>query len=363
MIGSVGSFVLPSGHNPFLASERLKEIGERLHRIARATSAEAGQKAWHEFFYAKQSDSESDSWVDQQIALIANDQTAFVREAVDAGIPWDKANSTFKSLIDAAVSLRRLAGDVRMWWTPPERERIATASRKKKWSDADLMLAAESDNSAAMKRSTAIVFPAVNALDELARHIWDFHEERNRQETIPDDGGSEEGTPTTDDSKRQLSTFEELRALNQKIRERLARLGCDLSHCRPTALPIKPIMGLFATEFGWKPDDVRRLTPFQIEIYLEQLEARCLRGEGPKAENAGKSEEKNATAKAKGKRINEQMVARMARDPDSVNWSIRKWADSMGCAISTIAGLPAWKAIKTTRMLAKAERAKMADDD
>lgn len=61
--------------------------------------------------------------------------------------------------------------------------------------------------------------------------------------------------------------------------------------------------------------------------------------------------------RAKGQSINERMLVKIHSDPESVHWSARKWAAVLECRESTIASTPTWKGvIKTTRILAKAER-------
>lgn len=55
--------------------------------------------------------------------------------------------------------------------------------------------------------------------------------------------------------------------------------------------------------------------------------------------------------------VNDRMTARMLKDPECKVWSGQKWADTIGCAKSTIMGCPAWKQLAFLRDAAKAERA------
>jgi hypothetical protein len=45
----------------------------------------------------------------------------------------------------------------------------------------------------------------------------------------------------------------------------------------------------------------------------------------------------------KGKMINERMLARLQKEPESMLWSARQWADALGCSKSTIAETTTWK--------------------
>ncbi len=172
MIGSIASFVLPSGFNPFLAGERLREIGERLHGIAAASSAADAQAAWDRFFCPRP---ESADWCDHQVNLIWQDQTHFVREATRAGIPWEKANATFDEVVKSAKEVSRMPAELVLWWTSNVREELIRDRRPREWKDQDIWQIAWERNHPVVERAVKLIFPAVNALDELGRHIWDFH--------------------------------------------------------------------------------------------------------------------------------------------------------------------------------------------
>ncbi len=59
----------------------------------------------------------------------------------------------------------------------------------------------------------------------------------------------------------------------------------------------------------------------------------------------------------KGKRINEKMLGRIQREPDSLYWSAQQWADALGCSKSTIAETQTWKTtIRAAKARERAER-------
>src|SRR5262249_10327443 len=59
----------------------------------------------------------------------------------------------------------------------------------------------------------------------------------------------------------------------------------------------------------------------------------------------------------KGKRINEQMLGRLQREPESLYWSAQQWADALGCSKSTIAETHTWKTtIRAAKARERAER-------
>ena len=69
-----------------------------------------------------------------------------------------------------------------------------------------------------------------------------------------------------------------------------------------------------------------------------------------------------AKAKVKGKHINERMLAMLQQNPDSVNWSSKRWSEALDCSKSTIAGTLTWKnIILAMRALEKAERQQRQD--
>jgi hypothetical protein len=57
----------------------------------------------------------------------------------------------------------------------------------------------------------------------------------------------------------------------------------------------------------------------------------------------------------KGKNINGRMLETLQKDASCVDWSARKWADHLGCSVSTVQGTTAWKNILTTRLLQKTD--------
>jgi hypothetical protein len=58
----------------------------------------------------------------------------------------------------------------------------------------------------------------------------------------------------------------------------------------------------------------------------------------------------------KGKGINEKMLAKLQADQECLGWSVRDWAEHLGCSISTVQGTKAWITIKKARALQAAER-------
>jgi hypothetical protein len=66
---------------------------------------------------------------------------------------------------------------------------------------------------------------------------------------------------------------------------------------------------------------------------------------------------KTVKAAAKGKRINERMLAEMRDHPtESLKRSIRDWADLFGCSTSTVQGTEAWATLQQQREAAKLAR-------
>jgi hypothetical protein len=54
--------------------------------------------------------------------------------------------------------------------------------------------------------------------------------------------------------------------------------------------------------------------------------------------------------------VNGRMLALLEQDPEVLNWSARKWAERLGCAVSSVHGTAAWKRIQTARALNQAGR-------
>jgi hypothetical protein len=61
-------------------------------------------------------------------------------------------------------------------------------------------------------------------------------------------------------------------------------------------------------------------------------------------------------AKARRGSVNQRMLETIHRDPSSVEWTQRKWAEYLGCQPSAVAQAPAWQTIKTARALAAVDR-------
>jgi hypothetical protein len=54
--------------------------------------------------------------------------------------------------------------------------------------------------------------------------------------------------------------------------------------------------------------------------------------------------------------VNDRMLGTIQRDPQSVNWTQRQWAEHLGCCASAVATAPAWGAVKAARAMAAVER-------
>jgi hypothetical protein len=76
-----------------------------------------------------------------------------------------------------------------------------------------------------------------------------------------------------------------------------------------------------------------------------------------KGERARRRPDAVAVPGRKGKQINERMLAELQRNPDSLSWSARKWADVLECSPGTIGETPTWrKVISAARAIERAER-------
>ena len=54
--------------------------------------------------------------------------------------------------------------------------------------------------------------------------------------------------------------------------------------------------------------------------------------------------------------VNQRMLEHLHREPDSANWSQRRWADFLGCQPSAVAKAPGWKSVKAARAVAVVDR-------
>jgi hypothetical protein len=60
---------------------------------------------------------------------------------------------------------------------------------------------------------------------------------------------------------------------------------------------------------------------------------------------------------AKGKLVNERMLATIKKDPGSISWSAQEWADHLKCGKATVVESQTWKdTVRAARAIEKAER-------
>jgi hypothetical protein len=102
-------------------------------------------------------------------------------------------------------------------------------------------------------------------------------------------------------------------------------------------------------------------TPYRQQQYIVQLtdalrEYLSLRGYPVPAPAATVTAPPAGPAKGKRGSVNQRMLEQLQADPDSVEWSQRRWADYLRCTPSAVAKAPAWKTIMKTRALAMASR-------
>lgn len=59
--------------------------------------------------------------------------------------------------------------------------------------------------------------------------------------------------------------------------------------------------------------------------------------------------------------INMLLLSMLEQDPNRVDWSVRQWAEELGCSIGTVARTAAWKRIQAAREVSK--RGRTRDED
>ena len=58
--------------------------------------------------------------------------------------------------------------------------------------------------------------------------------------------------------------------------------------------------------------------------------------------------------------VDDRILLVMGRNLDCIHWSMRKWAELLGCSAAAVARTPSWQTIKKMRQMERAERPKPA---
>jgi hypothetical protein len=66
------------------------------------------------------------------------------------------------------------------------------------------------------------------------------------------------------------------------------------------------------------------------------------------------------TTTRRGATVNQRMLDIMTRDPDSVRWTLGKWAERLECTRQAVNDTPAWKRIMIARKMTQAEKVSRA---
>jgi hypothetical protein len=134
-----------------------------------------------------------------------------------------------------------------------------------------------------------------------------------------------------------------------------AELEMDLEAIRPRVAEVCQAL-LRAPEASNWPELHRVIVATESEV-SRAIRSRQLQPRLPaKEENTGKSKQDSAPAKKKGGEP--KMIKHLHSDPESLNWSARKWGEFLGVQAGTVKGYMTWdNLVMTARKLRQAERA------